>query len=983
MFFSQSDQERLIPLWRDYVGGKLGQKAVNQFIAATRKPPHWFADTILRPNLYRPGMFGALYLPVSQTKYSPGRNHILAEAIATDADLTATCGGDPLTGLTLFANTLRVWTPLDSDSDAVEMPMDRVVLGEHQVFTFEFDVPDPAFLGHQLSWLRSPKNPLDCPMGAVFRHCSGYADFVGLTVCYSGNKSLHIHIVFATTLAAAKLGLDQCPPADLRRGYAAHWERLHEDVLRILPTKGHRADRHLRFPESFRRIPNGSRVVEAGHLLGIPKGELLPQVTLWEKARQRASGDELPLFWSAEAFQATPEAARSRAVRVAAQRVGSDLTPEQQGYCEARLRERYGDWPRFDHLTYEGGRWVAKFRNSESDRTPSSIMREDHQRIHLVGRDAEGLNPKKLAFPLGTMLKAWCRELARTEKDGDGSLLLDDLLSSDLRPAADPGEVRFRANVTDGPSARAEMETFFRNKLPTDPLLMVVGPEGVGKTSVLMALHHEFVADLERRGENPLAMYAFADYAMAASKCDAFNEVQAANGFAGVLLPSFSRAYSEECERLRVGEITTEHAAKMNFPSRWTAIEQHQPQVMARFRERHAELWAAVGGKKPVFFVVHQVAHEWKKSTPTRLMWAPSFWNRDDQDPTLRQDQLRRETTLGLVVHDEVKAESLVHVHPAAVVRWVDEMVDSDTSVWCAKQPSLPSVLRSYEAFVTAKGLPVIDGSPHEITFEEARQIESVGRARWDDVQTKDTGEYGWRASSANSNTSAAGGGEPDHSIYTARHGRDWCVAAKGWWHGLADRVVLLTTEAVPAAVACAADPDWSVYELEAPLAARDEVEVHADRRVRGDNLATLCTEFRTNRPAESWFVVSNKVSILTDTLTHAGARGSNDLIGQNVVQTMTWMTPGEYEMLQALNAWTGRRDLVGLRHVDEFNQTAGRNLGFRRRGQVRHALLVNLGLFDVLLAHEGGVLGRARYGLRLMLDRDQRYEAVSRKKAA
>jgi uncharacterized protein YecE (DUF72 family) len=144
-----------------------------------------------------------------------------------------------------------------------------------------------------------------------------------------------------------------------------------------------------------------------------------------------------------------------------------------------------------------------------------------------------------------------------------------------------------------------------------------------------------------------------------------------------------------------------------------------------------------------------------------------------------------------------------------------------------------------------------------------------------------------------------------------------------------------------------------------------------------------LADQFRTDRPSEPWFVVSNKVSILSDTLTHAAARGSNDLIGQNVLQTMTWMTPGEYEMLQALNAWTGRRDLVGLRHVDEFNQTAGRNLGFRRRGQVRHALLVNLSLFEVLLAHEGGVLGRARYGLRLMLDRDQRYEAVSRKKAA
>ena len=86
--------------------------------------------------------------------------------------------------------------------------------------------------------------------------------------------------------------------------------------------------------------------------------------------------------------------------------------------------------------------------------------------------------------------------------------------------------------------------------------------------------------------------------------------------------------------------------------------------------------------------------------------------------------------------------------------------------------------------------------------------------------------------------------------------------------------------------------------------------------------------------------------------------------------------------MLQALNAWTGRRDLVGLRHVDEFNQTAGRNLGFRWQGEVRHALLIHARLFEVLLAHKAGVLGRARYGLSLLLDRNQRYEAVGRKAA-
>ena len=122
---------------------------------------------------------------------------------------------------------------------------------------------------------------------------------------------------------------------------------------------------------------------------------------------------------------------------------------------------------------------------------------------------------------------------------------------------------------------------------------------------------------------------------------------------------------------------------------------------------------------------------------------------------------------------------------------------------------------------------------------------------------------------------------------------------------------------------------------------------------------------------------------MLSDTMTHVAARGSNDLIGRNVVQTMTWMTPGEYEMLQALNAWTGRRDLIGLRHIDEFNQTAGRNLGFRYRDGAKHTLLVHQDLLTLLLGHKGGVLGRARYGWRLLLDRDQRYEAVGRKRAA
>ena len=101
-------------------------------------------------------------------------------------------------------------------------------------------------------------------------------------------------------------------------------------------------------------------------------------------------------------------------------------------------------------------------------------------------------------------------------------------------------------------------------------------------------------------------------------------------------------------------------------------------------------------------------------------------------------------------------------------------------------------------------------------------------------------------------------------------------------------------------------------------------------------------------------------------------ARGSNAFIGCDLAQTMTFLTPDEYERLEALNGWTGRSDLIRLRHLDQFNQSAGRNLGFRRRGDVRHDLLINPRLLGLLM---GDVLGRSRYDLRLHLSRDRRYD--------
>ena len=80
---------------------------------------------------------------------------------------------------------------------------------------------------------------------------------------------------------------------------------------------------------------------------------------------------------------------------------------------------------------------------------------------------------------------------------------------------------------------------------------------------------------------------------------------------------------------------------------------------------------------------------------------------------------------------------------------------------------------------------------------------------------------------------------------------------------------------------------------------------------------------------------------------------------------------PTEYERVQALNAWMRRSDACLLRHLDEFNQTAGRNLGFRGREGVEHHLLVNPRLLGLLMQD---ALGQSRYDLRVHMDTGQRY---------
>ncbi|MAF27669.1 MAG: hypothetical protein CL820_10760 [Croceicoccus sp.] len=510
-----------------------------------------------------------------------------------------------------------------------------------------------------------------------------------------------------------------------------------------------------------------------------------------------------------------------------------------------------------------------------------------------------------------------------------------------------PIEEAFAAAVVDKDSARREMATLLINVIREHNRALICAPEGISKTTGLFANH----ARIERwlRAEQAgSVMYAFGLYKTAYDKAEEFNAYQDGR-YRAVVLESFGEVYGKACAKLGIERLDPTSLSTRQFPSLWKAIESLQPGVIEIFRNRHAELWADIGNAAPVFFVVHGLAHNWRLSSKSRQMWAPSFWELQGKEN--HAATCREETKINLLIHDEIKDEHLAAAYPAVKVDWVNTMIAHNPKVW---RNGVPEHVRRAAFLSYTSSTPCA----RHIKFKEAQDIAVFHGHEWDRVITSDSGEYG--------NLKQG---------YAKAIGQEWCFIARDWPSETAKRTLVLTTETVPLEVARKSGQDLAIFDLDTPQIKADVVETHARRGITGENLPKLCQNWQQSHP-DHW-IVSNKVSDLKNTMTHHAARGSNKLIGKDILQTMTFITPDEFEKLEAMNAWTGLDCLVRHRHIDEFNQTAGRNLGFRKRGDVRHYLLVNQRLFEFLV---GAPNARARYSMKVIPTAHQRNQGRKRK---
>jgi hypothetical protein len=959
--------------WLPYIAAKLKPKSYKQFDKAAQCTTCEMLTRIILPHVYN--SYGALALAWSP---KTSRDHDLADtwrqAFAAGLDMAPFYGD-----VSYFTHALR---PVTAGHPTYTSPSVRVRLSGPSTFTFEFDSDDVLVFEAQCALMRSKtgKNS-DSTMGQLHAALSQYTDYIGTNITWSGNKSFHYHISFdPEPIVAANPVL---MGADPREGLMQHWDRLKNIVLPILNLRDPsgemiQPDNATRAPEQYRRMPLGGREIgefSKGNFFDMPLGTRTTQVVLWESYRKNALKGATAQFFRENLFTTAQGAERAAAnkqkvaskVRAATGVMGAIYSPEQQGYFGKKLGEIFTAYPKFSHFTHQAGEWRAMFLNHDQDGNAASVMREGFGSVAVMGSNPLDLQSGKphLGRTLGEAMAEWSdeyRRLMTPTRDGmpfDGDEDYDD---PDM-PVVD--HVKIGIGHVTGPSDREQLflkhaisrdttfketKRFFLDVLMTSTRIWVKGPEGSRKTITLMEILPRYL-DLEaHNGRSRRAMFAFCDYVGAREKCEAFNELQAEKGtqYRGIVIKSFSKLYDEVVAELGLEKISVTEAGKRNHVSHWEAIRREQPAVVTRMAEIHDALYRTLKlGQCHVFFSVHDVAENWSTCPMSRKMWGRDFFRHLAQGFEDRDLEAIKDTHLSVLVHDEISFGQVLCTQPKAIVDWVRAMVHAEPRIWTGTKTSLADTLDSFDHYSLKNPPPSTSRDKYlPVDFNLAREVAHLGVDQWEELTLTADGAYPEN--------------NPNLPIYTrcVQDDHRWVVKPRMWWQGHgANTIIALTTEMLPTACIERADPNWwDVFALETQIA-RDVVDVYL-ASLNADNMLETCREFQTKIcPAtpDSVLVISDCLKDqISKCRTHISARGANSYIGKHVLQTMSFMHPDQHEVMLALNAYTGRNDCVALYHLDRFNQSAGRNLGFRLQGEASHTLAANRRLYKWLKDCQG-----------------------------
>lgn len=285
------------------------------------------------------------------------------------------------------------------------------------------------------------------------------------------------------------------------------------------------------------------------------------------------------------------------------------------------------------------------------------------------------------------------------------------------------------------------------------------------------------------------------------------------------------------------------------------------------------------------------------------------------QDRQDWRNRLLGQNRIHRVIVDEVTAHDLVSIHPAEIVEWVQG---------CAADIGFDSTFDISERF--AKFQAYLYTHPcKNMTWNLFLEVLKCEYTDQHIVEVSDR-EVPF---------------DDKDGIYAKMVGQGYCVRSLGWWNDFF-RVTMLTTEAVPTRIIEAIDREaasqgeeqddrFKVYDFDLPDSSRDTVTIELQLACKKETLAELVRAYHEQDPDTEIIadMVKSRISDFAIT-THMSAKGSNAYLGSRIIAFYNALSPALFAELGALNTKFGRSDLVRLFYIDRFDQTCGRNRGFR-----------------------------------------------------
>lgn len=896
---------------------------------------------------------------------------------------------NPLTEATFDSTKVK-----SGERSGFTAPSLRIVNGGWCCYTFEFDGDDQADLEMQLDWFSG--KPDACAFAKVGRALSKFPDYRGYSAVFSGNKSVHIHIIFdlkhldnslcsSPNSAARAMWKGNVPPDFIGALHHRVWAEIATIINTTLGTDI-TFDPRLRSYIQKRRTPWGIRTfTKESALHGFFPGDEVVQTVLQEHILSRASANSVaaPLQTVDKAMKVEPSFWSSQnkpSARVVDEEAQSEAIIALQDHLTA---SGWKEYPKPILLTFDGVHNFAHFLNHPGDRNPSTFVRGDHRRLVPGGRKSP---VDDVFLPDDLTLDDTIDLLIPAAKMSTAAPVRRDP-STRFRPSG-----AFQAKATSKENARKALPGLLSIYAPMVGPTLVLAPEGIGKTYALMNMISELCWDEDAeyfsrksstrsRGFNVIACKS---YLQCDEKMQECRNVPNSTGRV-LTLPSFSKLYDDA--RMILDEdtkITREQAGACGFPSLVHAIKNQQPDVFAKMSVLRDEVWKVPGmgihfDADIVVLMVHAVLQNWQHSLYARAFLHPEF--PDDLDQT-EIERCRDEMRVRRVIYDEVESSDLVSIFPDWSVKLAKDVEKTCTAA--AKKPwDEASLSDRVEAF--SKTLANQGRSADDQSYDVCDQIIRTKFVETDKFAV-DTARFPF------------GKGDDRHNFYAKTDGKKYYCKARRWFTTLNVPIMILTTELMPMLIARGinkkkrdSEPDSGpmnfvirgVSLINTPHLPSEIVPLKFDERARmprqndptKECVTTLAEELLSG---DVDFVISNGLSgldktLITKTSPPASARGRNDLADKPIASFITYPTQHQYEEHCILGAALGIDNPTAVVYRDLLYQNLGRNLGFRApKGvtEVQHTVYIKSSLFKNLMQFKGENLNPSvfdRYRFRLV----------------